>query len=249
MSSIEDFVNHRWADAKEALRKLDEKFVGELETAVRLNRLGLSAASQHEVKSVPQQCLSTEWHRLLESCTELVMQMSVLQAAAVCLTADANRETELVQAGKMADYHFRSWFVHVNTLAERANSVIEWTIEVYVDNEHEGTKLAKEMKARVYREMTEPFKDTRNSNVHGSRRSWAGGITEDLLWEGMVAIGMTPQLQLEEFHHPTEGRRLKSGKHNYFVNETETICNSLGSILLEFEDHLSKEFHRNSSSD
>ena len=41
MASIEDFVSHRWDDAREELRRLDSVFVGKLENDVRLDRLGL----------------------------------------------------------------------------------------------------------------------------------------------------------------------------------------------------------------
>ena len=39
MPSIDDFVAHRWADAKEALRELDREFVHHHETTVRLQNM------------------------------------------------------------------------------------------------------------------------------------------------------------------------------------------------------------------
>ena len=35
MATIDDFVNHRWTDAKEALRELDPGFVSKVEALVR----------------------------------------------------------------------------------------------------------------------------------------------------------------------------------------------------------------------
>ena len=41
MASIDDFIKHRWEDAKEALRGLDGEFVSKLESQCRLESLGL----------------------------------------------------------------------------------------------------------------------------------------------------------------------------------------------------------------
>ena len=71
MATIDDFVNHRWADAKQTLRNLDPEYVSNLESTVRLQHLGLEHPYPADVEDSPKQRLSIEWHRLLESCHEL----------------------------------------------------------------------------------------------------------------------------------------------------------------------------------
>ena len=192
MESIDDFVNHRWADAKLMLRKLDRDFVDKLECEVRLEAVGLATPWQPDIGRVPALRLSSEWHRLLEACHELTVQASILQTSAVNLTADANHELPLLEVGRRANYHFRSWFIHARTLAERTDEVIRWTTKVYVTDRETRTNLDKRLQGRVYEEVTKHVIEQRNQYTHGARRSWGSGITEDQLWESLVAVGMTP---------------------------------------------------------
>lgn len=64
MASMYDFVNHRWVDAKEALRKLDNDFVGRLEPEHRIQTLGLGFPQQYSVGYRSKRPLSKKWHYL-----------------------------------------------------------------------------------------------------------------------------------------------------------------------------------------
>ena len=66
MATIDDFVNHRWADAKEALRQLDPDYVNRLESTARLQRVGLEHPFPADMKEQPKKRLSKEWHHPLE---------------------------------------------------------------------------------------------------------------------------------------------------------------------------------------
>ena len=79
MFSIDDFLAHRWEDAKVELRKLDADFVHKVESEVRLQALGLEPPWTPDVNRVPVLRLSSTWHRLLEACTELARQVSILK--------------------------------------------------------------------------------------------------------------------------------------------------------------------------
>ena len=118
MASIDAFVNHRWEDAKEALRKLDSDFVSRLESEHRLQTLGLGMPQQYSAGDRPKRLLSKKWHHLLEACLELTMQARNVQVAATSLTADENAGLSSYEAGTRADYHFRSWFIHATALTE-----------------------------------------------------------------------------------------------------------------------------------
>ena len=71
MASIDDFLDRRWADAKEVLRNLDGDFVQRFESEVQLQALGLETPWAPNVDRVSLQRLASEWHRILEVCLEL----------------------------------------------------------------------------------------------------------------------------------------------------------------------------------
>ena len=235
MASIGDFVNHRWTDAKEALRILDGGFVGGLESEIRLRTRGVLAARWGDGEPKPKRRLPSKWHRLLEACLELTMQMKLLQTAADGLKADAHIGMSRLEVGIRADYYFRSWFMHAAALTERTNEVIKWTTNVYVPEHATRTKLAEQQGKRVHEQITEAIERQRDQYLHGAIRSWAKGITEDQLWEGSVAVGLTPQRFLDEVRFPKEERQLRSGKHAKFVPITGAICDGIGSILQDLE--------------
>ena len=120
MASIDDFLDHLWANAKEELRELDRDYVSRVESAARLQAVGLEASLPYGVSTAPAQRLSTEWHRLLEACTELRMQVDCVRIAAKGLTGEANNGLPSYEAGVQSDFHFRSWFMHVDVMAGRA---------------------------------------------------------------------------------------------------------------------------------
>lgn len=238
LASIEDFVNHRWIDAKAALRKLDSDFVSRIEATVRLNALNLAAPwSFHELERYPGRRLSKKWHNLLEECAELVMQLSFVEESTAVLAEDSQSSVPSARTGRQALFHFRSWVIHTQTLVDRTCSVIDSTIRVYVGNQENGNEIGRPHKGRV-REISEHLKDIRNDFVHPNR-SWARGITEDQLWESTVAYDLTPGRIHNEFVYPEQGDFLKSGKYNYFADGTTDILNRIGLILEEFEASLS----------
>ena len=239
MVTIEDFVSHRWEDAKAELKKRDPEFVGKAESEHRLNKLGLYAP-QHPlgIEDFSIRRLSKPWHRLLEACFELTMQAEHVETAAVYLTACANRQLAHIEIGKRSSYHLRSWFIHAHTLGERTQSVIQKTAQVYVPDPKSVNKLASLYGKRAYQDIIGPIRSRRNQYAHGKTdqsRSWAKGITEDEGWEGLVAIGMTPQMHRTEFGYPTEANDVLSGKYEHFMDATTEIFGIVGSILHDLE--------------
>ena len=191
LTTIDVFVNRRWGDAKEVLRGLDGDFVSRLESEQRLQTLGLDMPKAHGVGFTPKKRLSKQWHHLLEACLELTMQAWKVKVAADAMTPEANAELPPHEAGARSDYHFRSWFIHAQALTERASDVIRKTTEVYIAEATNRSEIAKRYTARVRQEISKIVDRQRNDYVH-PRRSWASGITENQLWEGSVAAGVTP---------------------------------------------------------
>lgn len=237
LASIDSFVNRRWEDAKDALRKLDNDFVSRLESEHRVQTLGLDMPERYSVGFTPKKRLSKQWHYLLESCLELTMQVWNVKVAAVGQIPEANASHPIHEVGVRADYHFRSWFIHVQALAERADDLIRKATTVYIDDPENRTEIAKRHQTSVRQQIIERVQEQRNSYLH-ARRSWGSGNTKEQLWEGNVAIGMTPTKFLDEFHYPDIGNRTMAGKYKGFVAETTAILDGIGSILQELEADL-----------
>ncbi len=153
------------------------------------------------------------------------------------MTAEENVGLASCEAGMRDDYHVRSWSIHAVTLAERTDSVIRQTSNVYIAETERRMEVGKLHSTNVYQKITKRIDKQRNEYVH-PRRSWARGITEDQLWEGQVVIGMTPRRLLNEFYYPVQGDNMMLGKHDIFVGETNRILDCIGAILQEFEADL-----------
>ncbi len=235
MPSIGDFVDNRWTDAKEELRKLDSDFVSKLESEHRLQTLGLGMPQQYSVGNRPKRPLAKEWHRLLEDCDELVMQETILQTVVDCFIDDSNRGLPPVAVGKRFFYHMHSWFIHADTLIERTQSVIRKTTYLYIPNRKAAHKIAKRhCNAVSNNQLYKKIGEQRNQFAHGTTRSWGQGVTEEKLWEGSVAFGMTPQLNFDQFLYPNREKVTKS--YGLVVDgATKGMLDHIGEILHAFE--------------
>lgn len=233
--TIKDFLDHRWTEAKEALRTLDQDFVSTIENEVGLQGLGLEVPWEVKVDLEPRKRLPSSYHRLLEACLELEMQAGWLKSSASHLRASAHAGRAVEDVGRDSGYHLRSWFAHVNTLGERAESVIEWTIRVHPPAKSQRTQVNRNFKGQVYDEVIKHVQKQRDQYSHGTTRSWVSGLTEEGLWEGMVASGMLPSQFLTKIRYPERGSALLRGKYEGFVGATEEIFTRLGTILRRLE--------------
>lgn len=234
MPSVDDFVNRRWDDARETLVKLAPDSVSSLESEHRPQVLGLDMPQQFTIGDRPKRILSKKWHRVLEACLELTMQSRNLQVAAISLTADACEGFSRTEAGMRADYHFRSWFIHVAALSERTCDVIRKTAEEYIAESGKRTEVTKRYQNKVYEQVTKHVDQQRNNFLH-AKRSWASGSTEEGLWEGQVTEGMILVKFLEEFHYPTVGSHVMAGKYGGLVCGTSEMLSCIGKSLRKFE--------------
>ena len=234
--SINDFVEHRWADAREELRKLDPDFARLDEETVRLQGLGLEVLG---VGRSPKRRLSKKWHTLLEDCDELVRKASILQTAIDCFIADSDGEMSSVEVGRRFFYHMQSWFIHAQALAEYTKRVISNTTKLYISDREADKKLDKCHRKSVYCQVTKMVEQERNKFAHATGKSSSTSITEDDLWEGSVAAGLTPQMSHDEFIYPSMGERVKSGMyHHPLVEKNGIIFQRLGGILHQLEENI-----------
>lgn len=229
--TVSDFVNSCWQRAKIEMLELDPDFVSKVETEVRLSNIGLVSPWTTTPKSRPKLQLSKKWHQLLESCLELEMQVNCLKTAAALLRPTEYTGKTVEFTGQSAVYNWRSWFVHALTLAERSESVITKTEQLGLTTK----ELAKRALERVNKDIKMRVNKQRQDYVHGFRRSWASGITEDQLWELSVSIGLTPDLLLKDFVYEEESRRLEGNKYLIVEEWTQGILDLLGAIFHDLQ--------------
>ena len=240
MPLIGDFVDSRWSDAREELRKLDPDFVRRVEETVRLQHLGLEAL---DFEPSPRARLPTEWHRLLEDCDELVRKASILQTVTDCLMGDSDGDMSTADLGKRFFYHMQSWFIHATALAEYTQSVISNTAMLYIANADSKAdkQMARRHRTSVYNQVTKIVERERNKFVHATGKSSSTTLTGDSLWEGSVAAGLTAHKSHDEFIFPAMGKRVKSGQYHRLLTELNRIIfEQLGRILRELEEDIAR---------
>ena len=116
MPSIDDFIAHRWADAREVLRGMDPEYVEVFERKTDVSAERQRVTHPIDATDKPRRSLPGEWHRILESCEQLSMQISPVEMAADGLHSVAAIGLDPIETGKRSDYHIRSWFVHMSAL-------------------------------------------------------------------------------------------------------------------------------------
>ncbi len=177
----------------------------------------------------------------MEDCSELVLQETILQVAVNCFIDDSHRGLSPVAVGKRFFYHIHSWFVHADTLADRTQSVIRKTTYLYIPNSEVASKIAKRHCNFVRsNEFYEKIRKLRVQFAHGTIRSWGQGVTEDNLWEGSVAVGMTPQLNFDQFLYPDREKVTQS--YGIIVDgATKGMLDHIGEILHELEKDIADQ--------
>ena len=137
MPSIDDFINRRWADAKEEMRGLDPHFVATYEDVAAKGKAEDSSLAVPNpalwlpgrglvdffVHREPRKRLSKKWYRLFEACYSLSDQASIARTAAKHMTAQTYQTLRDVDTGMLANYHFHSWVIHLKTLCDRVKYV------------------------------------------------------------------------------------------------------------------------------
>ena len=240
MPSIDDFVAHRWADAKGSLRQLDSEFVRRHETTVRLQNMNWLSPFTINPNEPPERRLSRKWHSLLESCNELVWREMTLRESVSSLVAEGLDSLSVESAGARSFFALRSWFIFMVAICEQVETVVRRTLDVHLKDPKIRKELAAKFRSLVHERVRAHVSEQRNQLIHGDRGSLAQGITEDNLWEGEVSIGLTPRLALEQFHMPAQGKRAQAGQYDPFKELTQYRCEQLGQILFELEGELSQ---------
>ena len=241
---IGGFVDRRWTDAKEILRKADPDYVSRIE----------STGQSGDDWLVPSSGLPSKWRHLLAACDELHLLASMAQAAAMGLTPFPYLHGDLLSAeiGQLSAYNGRSWFIQAKALAERTKDVIRKTTQVYISDRTVANAIAERHMEAVKRdveghraqfEQQGTISDLRHEFAHGNNPSWASVITKDSyghehLWEAFIARDLTPRLRLEDGFFRTIGQETISGKYGSAVDDTRDVFDRLARILNELEEEI-----------
>ena len=231
MTSIDDFVNNRWLDAKDRIRELAPSFVEEFESSDYPEELIRNL--------VPRRRLSKEWHRLLEACLSLTEQASIVLMATHYLNALVSEDLSHWLAGGQAIYHEYSWIIHVDTLCARVDCVVERAAKTYI-SDHKTRDAIEKRHREAVRVVRENVRELRNEMVHGNSRVGIERITDDRLWEGLIAAGLTAQVFLDEHHYPNMGYMVKETEGTWYP-KTALYLQELGSILGELEKDIADQ--------
>ena len=176
MPSIDDFIAHRWADAREVLRGMDPEYVEVFERKTDVSAERQRVTHPIDATDKPRRSLPGEWHRILESCEQLSMQISPVEMAADGLHSVAAIGLDPIETGKRSDYHIRSWFVHMSALVERVQEVAGLTARLYVMDAQAAKGISDTWKSRVGEQIGKHVAVLRNDFVH-PKRSWARNIS------------------------------------------------------------------------
>ncbi len=241
--TIDDFINHRWQDARETLRSLDPDFVNELETLVRSEGTHQTESSLAGPIKMPRQQLSKEWHKLLAACLDLTMQVEILRVPAHALNSRTVRQMGNDRIVPTLDYHIRSFLVHAKTLAEVSDLVIDTFIcaQLVASIGNKGrTNLGKKYRDRVYSGITKHVDKLRNRIVHPGRGLWGQVVTQEQRWEGPIAIGFTPEMAVEQVVFVAFVEQAKEGGYDELNDVVDVFAQQLGLILHDLEQEVAK---------
>ena len=255
MHSIDEFVNRRWADAKEKLRQLDPSFVAKYEElaakarsedpSLEVTEPVLWLPGQGPVSFFthrdPRRRLSKEWHSLLEDCYALTMLASIVETGANNLTAETHKTFPQVEAGRQSDYHKHSYVIHSLALLERVKKVITCTTALYISDDRVGQSTTEECYHDRVKPMIERLQELRHEFVHPRNGLGAEALTKEHHWEHNVAVGFTAQVLLNEFYWPIEGERSKRGEFEWYVGAASQFLDELGFILHELEQDIAAQ--------
>lgn len=241
--TIDDFVDHRCQDAREALRELDPEFVNELEILVRSEETHQPELSLAGPIKMPRRELSREWHKLLAACLDLTMQVEILRVPAHALDHRTVRQMGDDRIVATLDYHLRSFVVHARVLGKVSDLVIDTFISTRlaasIGNKGQ-TKLGKKYRDRVYSGITKHVNGLRNQIVHPGEGLWGQVITREHRWEGPIAIGFTPKMAIEQLVFVDFVQRAQEGGYDELNDVVDAFAQRLGLILHDLEQEVAK---------
>jgi hypothetical protein len=125
---ISSFIEHRWAEAQEELKRIDSGFVNAFSAYDTLTNHGLWLPDNLPTTS---KRLGKRWHMLLESTVELIRQIDRLHLTVSKTQTAPNRRETL--------YYMDTWVEESYSLCEKVKRLIERSCNVHKMDQSRGS--------------------------------------------------------------------------------------------------------------
>tara|TARA_B100000315_G_C14505875_1_gene554580 strand:- start:170 stop:877 length:708 start_codon:yes stop_codon:yes gene_type:complete len=222
-SSIEAFIENRWAEAKTELEGISPAFVKTLQAYDALVSHGFVLP---EGIPAPEQRLPVNWHDFLETTFDVTQAVERLDITLEFLESNSER--------RLAVYFYEIWVQSAYILCEKVEGLIAHTCKVHSINR----KAKRAYYGLIKAEVREEIEKRRTAIVHGVNRPEKGtspisatAITQDGLWEGGVFLG--PKIIRVAIDNSYENGGYLTPKDYFEILKasTETVLDKMGGIL------------------
>jgi hypothetical protein len=137
--TIRNFIENRWAEAKEELARRDPAYVDAVQSHVSLyNKLILP-----DIIHPQHRLLNDRWIRLLEATVNVFLQMEDLNFTISLITPNLNRRT--------SHYYVDRWYEIAYNLCEKVKRLITHSCRVYRLDQKVADKYCKQIDSREVR--------------------------------------------------------------------------------------------------
>lgn len=230
--TIKDFINNRWNDSKEELRKPDQSFVGQFEARLHLSHEGVWLPSDTP-EITPKRRRPRKWHDLLSTTMGIALDLTLVETNLLILNPKDNpkldRRTEV--------FCFYAWLQNIYNLCEKVRLLVTQSCKLYpLDKNRVKSAFHKAIRVKVQDEVSK----LRHPVLHGDSQAstlMKRVITQDKeAWEVNVALG--PRIideTFKSFYTHQSGRLFAT-----LDSKTGYALSTLGSILFELEKEISK---------
>ena len=226
--TIRNFIENRWAEAKEELARRDPAYVDAVQSHVSLyNKLILP-----DIIHPQHRLLNDRWIRLLEATVNVFLQMEDLNFTISLITPNLNRRT--------SHYYVDRWYEIAYNLCEKVKRLITHSCRVYRLDQKVADKYCKQIDSR---EVRGNISLRRHPLVHGEGGEGSvvrRAISEDKKhsWEFYVAVG--PQM-LDHFLEDDSEQGVSPRQWSAILsNHMTRLLANISSVLSQLEQDINK---------
>lgn len=218
------------ARAHDELERVDPDYVRVMDEVYRLDQVNLVHSKTPPTGTpTPSSRLSKTWHRTLEALLDLYLSIQTLETN-VDLLSDAPASKDR-PTGVLVNYHLAVWWPNAQAVVEKAQVLGKRAIR--------SAGLSKDLRKNAEDALKSPLTSLqkrlerrRDPDLHGGRGTLFEAITEDDLWESIVALRAAPSVTVDGIYD--EAKRRGPGRARYTRANTdailEDVANSLGLV-------------------
>ena len=221
--------------ARDALSEIDSRYVDRMDDVFRLESLNLSHPSRSGGRvPVPANRLSPEWHRTLEAVLDMYSAIQTLELNTELIGVGSSDE-ERFPVGALVNYHLSNCWLNAQVVVEKSGVLIKYILR----------------RSGMPREQSRPMKDSIMSeldalqvalekrcdpDLHGGPGNLFEAITEDGLWESMVALKASPEVTVDGIFD--EGAMRQRSRASYTRRNIDFIIRKIAEIAKRLPDDL-----------